>query len=117
VNAFGRITDPVTRGPAVLHVHIAYPGNGLPRIIDGPKVPRLEALMRRTVPGIAEVFTGGGQGFLDVIANTSDAAVGVQATEQAVAELRLTKDTLIDCYPDVSLDGLYLVERTVTEAK
>lgn len=111
VAAFGKVPTPVTRGPAVLHVHIAYPGNGLPRIIDVPKAPRLAALMQASVPGIGSVFTGGGGGFLDVIARTSDAEAGVRATERALAELRLTKDALIDCYPEIPLDDLHVVER------
>ncbi len=111
VAAFGSIPSPVTRGPAVLHVHIAYPGNGLPRIIDGPKAPRLAALMQASVPGIGNVFTGGGGGFFDVIARTSDAEAGVRASELALAELRLTKDALIDCYPAIPLDELHVVER------
>jgi hypothetical protein len=114
VAAFGRIPDPVREGPAVLHVHIAYPGNGLPRIIDIPKADRLVELMKKTVPGIGEVFEGGGGGFLDVIARTSDAVAGVHAVEQAILQLRLVKDTLIDCFPDVSLDDLYVVDRSFT---
>ena len=115
VAAFGRIPDPVREGPAVLHVHIAYPGNGLPRIIDMPKADRLAELMKKTVPGIGEVFDGGGGGFLDVIARTSDAVAGVRAVEEAILQLRLVKDTLVDCFPDVSLNDLYLVDRGFTD--
>jgi hypothetical protein len=109
--AFGRVPDGVREGPAVLHVHIAYPGSGLPRIIDVPKAPWLAKLMKERVPGVGEIYTGGGGGFLDVIARTSDAQAAVRATEQALAELRLTKDAFIDCYPEVSLDDLPVVER------
>ena len=98
-------------GPSVLHVHIAYPGGGLPRIIDVPKAPRLAQLMKERLPGVGDVYTGGGGGFLDVIARASDARVALRATEQALAELRLTKDALIDCYPEVPLDDLPVVER------
>jgi hypothetical protein len=114
--AFGRIPEPVSEGPAVLHVHIAYPGNGPPRIIDFPKAHKLAEKAKGTVPGADVVFTGCGGGFLDVIAHTSDARAGLRAVEQAVSELRLSKDTLIDCYPDVRLDDLYLVERTFPPA-
>jgi len=109
--AFGRVPGSVREGPAVLHVHIAYPGSGLPRIIDVPKAPRLAGLMKERLPGIGDVYTGGGGGFLDVTARTSDARVALRATEQALAELRLTKEALIDCYPEVALDELPVVER------
>jgi hypothetical protein len=109
--AFGRVPDSVREGPAVLHVHIAYPGNGLPRIIDVPKAPRLEKLMKEAVPGIGEVFTGGGGGFLDVIARTTDTRVALQEIERALAELRLTKEALVDSYPEVSIEDLHVVER------
>jgi hypothetical protein len=110
--ASGRIPEPVSEGPAVLHVHIAYPGNGPPRIIDFPKAHKLAERVKRTVPGADVVFTGCGAGFLDVVARTSDARTGLRAVEQAVSELRISKDTLVDSYPDVPLDDLYLVERT-----
>lgn len=111
VAAFGGIPPRATRGPAVLHVHIAYPGSGPPRLIDGPRLTGLTARMEASVPGIGPTFTGGGEGFLDVIARTSDAEAGVRFTEQAVAEERLTKVALIDCYPEIPLDELHVVER------
>jgi hypothetical protein len=66
--------------------------------------------MRESLPGDRRGLHGAGGGFVDVIARTCEAASGIRATEQAIAELRLTKDTLIDCWPDLPLDGLYLVE-------
>jgi hypothetical protein len=107
--AFGRVPEPVAEGPGILHVHVAYPGNGRPRVIDVPKVDRLAERMKETVAGVGPVFLGCGEGFLDVIARTTDVAAGARAVEEAATELGIAKDVLVDCYPEVSLDALLLV--------
>ena len=106
VAAFGRVPDRMRQGPAVLHVHIAYPGEGMPRLIDLPKARQLRSLMEKTVPGVGTILTGGGGGCLDVVARTSDAAAGLRAIEEALSQLRLVKDTLVDVFPEVPLDSI-----------
>jgi hypothetical protein len=107
--SFGRLPAAVLEGPAVLDVHIAYPGNGLPRLIDLPKSRQLAARIRSDVRGASEVFTGGGRGFLDVFAATTDAAAGIRAVEAAARDLGIHRETMVEAFPTVKIDGLNLV--------
>jgi hypothetical protein len=61
------------------------------------------------IPVLIRVWVGGGDGFLDVIAPTTDAAVALPAVERALHQLRLTDDALVDCYPAVSLSRLSFI--------
>jgi hypothetical protein len=106
IEMHGRHPSPIVTGPGLLDVHIAYPGDGLPRLIDLPKSRQLAERMRRDVPGAATVVTGGGRGFLDVFANTSDAASGVRAAETAARDLGIHRETMVEAFPAVSLEGL-----------
>ena len=87
---------------------IAYPGNGLPRVIDLPKSRQLVEKIRRTVPGATVVDAGGGGGTFDLFVATSDAAEGRQAIERAAAELRLHNDVFMEAFPAVCLEALGL---------
>jgi hypothetical protein len=44
-----------------------------------------------------------------VIGRTSDVVAGGRAIEKAIAELRLVKDALVECFPPVPLEGLEVV--------
>jgi hypothetical protein len=90
----------------VLDVHIAYPGDGLPRIIDLPRSRQLAERIARDVPGASIVVTGGGRGFLDVFASTTDAAVGVRSVEVAARGLGIDRVTMVEAFSAVSLEGL-----------
>jgi hypothetical protein len=106
VAAFGRQPEAIHEGPAVLDVHIAYPGDGLPRLIDLPKSRQLAERMRAQVPGTSAVTIGGGRGFLDVFARTTDAAAGIRVVEQAAHDLRIHRETLVEAFPAINLEGL-----------
>jgi hypothetical protein len=45
----------------------------------------------------------------DVIGFPSDVIAGVRAVENAIADLRLVRDTLVECFPPVPLEGLEVV--------
>jgi hypothetical protein len=96
----------VTAGPAVLDVHIAYPGDGPPRPIDLPNARKLAKRIERDVPGASTVLSGGGRGFLDVFASTTDAAAGLRIVEVAAHGLGIHRVTMVEAYPTVALDGL-----------
>jgi hypothetical protein len=104
--ACGRTPHTVATGPAVLDVHIAYPGGGLPRLIDLPKSRQLAERIARDVPGASIVVTGGGCGFLDVFASTTDAAAGIRAVEIAARDLGIDRVTMVEAFPALSLEGL-----------
>jgi len=109
VAAFGRIPTCVSEGPASIHVTLAYPGSGLPRLIDLPKPRQLAEKMLRSVPGATAVETGGGAGVFDLFVTTTDAAAACKAIEGAAAELRLNRDLILEAFPPISIDDLWIV--------
>jgi hypothetical protein len=99
---------PPQRGPATLHVLLAHRGSEpVPPLHELPKLDRMRAeLARLTSAGHDdEICCGGGvDGFFDVFAQVDDVGVARHQIDQLAAELRVSRDLLVEAYPRFSFD-------------
>jgi hypothetical protein len=88
----------VTEGPAEIHIQILYPGNDLPTVEQLRKRHALEHRLEQA--GAGEVTdAGGGEGVMDVFLATDAVERAMPIVEQALAELGIKDDALIETAP------------------
>jgi hypothetical protein len=101
VASCGGMPKQIAAGPASIHIILAYPGTGAPRVIDLPKPRQLGERLAKSVPGAAGVRWGGSDGTFDVYVDTTDAASANEAVAAAVRELRLERDVIVETWPSI----------------